>query len=155
MLKDLEVTLKLKVKVTPELIETLNSDQLKDMIYQLLAIQGAEVENKVESDSNIPKQEDNGLNLLKTSQIIEDIPKTEYKQPIIENVVNAEINMAGRKISDFITNKKGELILMSKIADEYKAGISMPILCRKYNINNTTLYTRLDRLKLIVKKKLK
>ena len=79
---------KLTVELTPTLIETLSPDQLKDVIYQFLAI---EAESKVKSEVILSANAEGALNAIESAKSVinENITNfndiTEKNNKIIEN----------------------------------------------------------------------
>lgn len=195
----------ISIELTPSLIETLSPDQLKDIIYQFLAI---EAESKVKNKVNISANAEGALNALESAKsvineiitekgdntLVEVIPITRIEEKEIANAIveeklkefkkfkeslpaplpafdlsfNNRANWTGstqiigaaieklrkvQKPKEFIKNSNGENIPMSKVVDLYKNGVSLAKICRKYDIKSTTLFSRLDRLGLTVKKK--
>jgi hypothetical protein len=172
----------ISIELTPTLIETLSPDQLKDIIYQFLAI---EAESKVKNKVNISANAESALNALKSTkeaiadiitekgdntpiEIVENknsIPTKDTNEFIKNNtpVESAETILIKtpkerkvrkvQKPSEFIKAANGEDIPMSKVADLYKNGISLAKICKKYGIKTTTLFSRLNRLGLTAVKK--
>ena len=136
---------KLTVELTPTLIETLSPDQLKDVIYQFLAI---EAESKVKSKVNISANAEGALNAIESAKnVINDI--------ITEKDDNLKLQSTetSKNSYEFIKNKKGKAIPIADIIALYKNGIGIQKICNQFNMNYTTVYTRLERQGIIVKKK--
>jgi hypothetical protein len=139
--------------VIPEYIkENIESDinNLKSDCRILKADQPIEFEFGFENKNSIPEKgtiEDIKAELLENKNI-----KNTYDKVSKQLTPTKKLRKA-QKPSEFIKNKNGENIPISKVVDLYKNGISLAKICHKYNIRTTTLFSRLDRLGLTVKKK--